>query len=48
MKMTYKLAWAAGLDAANRNMRKQGRSKWNAADYDLAVETFNRLMGISS
>ena len=38
------LARAAGTDAANRQMRAQGRSTWTAADYELAAETYNRLM----
>lgn len=41
--MTYELAMAAGKDAANRNMRKAGRDRWNEEDADLAVDTFNRL-----
>ena len=41
--MTYKLAWAAGLDAGNRSMRKAGRKKWSSRDRDVATSTFNRL-----
>jgi len=41
--MTRELAWAAGTDAGNNSMRRAGRSVWNKDDYDLAVDTFNRL-----
>ena len=41
--MTYDLAMAAGKDAANRQMRQAGRSVWSAVDYDLSVDTFDRL-----
>lgn len=43
MRLTRDLAWAAATDAANRQMRKAGRTAWSEADYDLAVTTFNRL-----
>jgi hypothetical protein len=43
--MTYELAHAAGWDAANRSMRKAGRTVWNKDDYDVACETMNRLLG---
>jgi hypothetical protein len=41
--MAYEIAMAAGRDAANARMRKAGRTKWNRADYNEAVRTFNRL-----
>lgn len=44
MKLTYELAMAAGRDAANRNMRKAGRSVWNEDDYNVAIDTYTRLM----
>ena len=43
LKMTYKLAHAAGTDAANRNMRSEGRKVWNAEDAEIAAATLNRL-----
>jgi hypothetical protein len=44
MRITYKLAHAAGMDAANRQMRENGRSAWNEDDYNLAAATMNRLL----
>jgi hypothetical protein len=41
--MTYSFAMAAAHDAANRQMRRDGRSRWNEADWDLMCETFKRL-----
>lgn len=41
--LTRDLAWAIAQDGANRQMRAAGRSKWSRADYDLAIETFDRL-----
>jgi hypothetical protein len=46
MKMTYKLAHAAGMDAANARMRKAGRTKWNRADYNHCWAVFNRLFPV--
>jgi hypothetical protein len=43
IKMTYELAHAAGMDAANARMRRAGRAKWNRADYNHCWEVFNRL-----
>lgn len=34
---------ASAWDAANRQMRKAGRSKWGRADYDLACDVQERL-----
>jgi hypothetical protein len=45
IEMTYKLAMAAGRDAANRQMRAAGRSAWNEDDCALACATFDRLYG---
>lgn len=42
---TYRIAMAAGRDAANRNMRADGRSSWNDTDWDIAAEVTARLMG---
>ena len=47
MKLTYEIARAAGQDAANRNMRKNHRKKWNQADYNISVREFNRLWPVS-
>ena len=40
---TYELAMAAGKDAANAQMRKAGRKRWNVADWNLMVAIFERL-----
>lgn len=39
MSTDYKLAWAAATDAANKQIRKAGREKWNHKDYSLACDT---------
>lgn len=41
----YKLAMAAGRDAATRHMRKTGRAVWSVEDYNIAVATVDRLLG---
>jgi len=41
--MTRELAFAAGTDAANRQMRKAGRTRWNLDDRNLAGETTVRI-----
>ncbi|HYT43822.1 MAG TPA: hypothetical protein VEP90_15895 [Methylomirabilota bacterium] len=43
MKLTRELALAAAQDEANRQMRKNGRSKWSKKDYILACKVFNCL-----
>lgn len=43
IELTRKIAWAVATDAANSRMRKQNRTKWNRADYNTAVATFERL-----
>lgn len=43
IEMTRTLANAAAMDAANRNMRKNGREQWNEDDYNIASREFNRL-----
>ena len=45
MNITYKIAMAAGHDAANRQMKAAGRAAWNEADFNLAAETVARLLG---
>lgn len=37
------LASSIATDAANRQMRKAGRSKWSKADYNEATRTFARV-----
>jgi len=44
MNVTYKIAMAAGQDAANRQMRANGRTEWNDEDYAVAVETTGHLL----
>ena len=39
-----RIARSAGEDAANRRMRKAGRRRWTAADYDHAVDVMNHLL----
>lgn len=49
MKITldYELARAIATDAANRNMRKNGRKKWSERDYMIAVSTLNELYPVN-
>lgn len=44
--MTYEIAQACALDAANAQMRKSGRKTWSLEDRNLAAETFQRLYPI--
>lgn len=48
LEMTEELAHAAANDAANRQMRRAGRTAWSAEDFDLAVNTFEQLYGWSN
>ncbi len=41
--MDYHLAMAMGHDAADRQMRREGRTTWNIDDWNLAAETVERL-----
>ena len=43
--MTPKIAMAAGRDAANRHAKQHGRDAWNEDDWNVAVETVDRLLG---
>ncbi len=43
----YEIAMAAGRDAANRRVRKAGRTRWNLSDWNEACRVFNKLMGIA-
>ena len=45
IKVTYGIAFAAGKDAANANMRKCGREVWNEDDFNIAARTMNDLLG---
>ena len=42
MRMTYRIAYSLGLDAANQQMRAANRSAWNDGDAALAASTLNR------
>ena len=42
MRMTYKIAYSIGLDAANRQMHSAGRTAWNEGDATLAARTLNQ------
>ena len=42
--MDRKLAFAAAMDAANRQMRRAGRATWNRDDLALAADTRLRLL----
>ena len=44
-RQALRIARSAGEDAANRRMRKAGRRRWTAADYDCAVDTMNHVLG---
>ncbi len=43
IKMTRELAYAIGLDEANRSMHAAGRKVWNDEDYAVGCETFRRV-----
>ena len=43
-RQALRIARAAGEDAANRRMRKAGRRRWTAADYEHAINVMNRLL----
>lgn len=44
MTLTRELAFAAGTDAANRNMRANCRKRWNAEDAGIACDKTNRML----
>lgn len=46
IELTEELCRAAAMDAANRNMRKSGRTIWNKEDYNIAVRELERLSPI--
>lgn len=39
----HRLATDAGMDEANRRMRKAGRTAWDESDYAAACETFEKV-----
>lgn len=43
IEMTRTMANDAAMDAANRNMRKNGREQWSEEDYNIAHKEFERL-----
>jgi len=45
MATTTQIARALGADAANKQMRADGRIAWSKADCDLAAKTMMRLLG---
>jgi hypothetical protein len=45
MTITYKIAMAAGRDAANRQMKAAGRTSWNEDDWNAAAKVTEELMG---
>lgn len=45
-ELTPELIGAAGMDAASRAMRKAGRTKWSAEDYNIGAKEANRLWAI--
>ena len=42
--LTEALARAAGMDAGNESMRKNGRTVWNEDDYNAASALTNKLL----
>ena len=41
--LSLEMAYAAGADAANRNMRQAGRRAWSYEDFAIAVAELKRL-----
>ena len=42
--LNYDICMAIGQDAGDCNMRKQGRTVWNSADFNIAAATTNALL----
>lgn len=40
---TYELVTAAAKDEADRQMRRDKRTRWNIDDWNVMCETFDRL-----
>lgn len=43
-QIDYKLAMAAGMDAANAQMRRSGRTSWSHEDWNLAAKVTGELL----
>ena len=43
-ELNKSMAYAAGMDAGNRNMRKEGRKVWNEKDWNVASKITNDLL----
>lgn len=46
--MDRKLAYSCAMDAANRNMRAEGRLAWDEDDSEAYCEAFNRLWPLTA
>lgn len=46
--MTYQIAHAAGMDAGNASMAKNGRAAWNEDDYNECERVTNSLLDMIS
>ena len=46
-EMTYDLGMAIFKDAANRSMRKAGRTAWSEEDYNVGIDAFNACLPVS-
>lgn len=46
--MTREIARASATDEANRNMKKDNRTKWNREDLDIAAQVFDKLWPIEA
>jgi len=44
--LTREIAYAAGMDAGNRSMRRAGRKTWSLEDRNAAATETNRLFDI--
>jgi hypothetical protein len=44
VRMTVRIARAAGWDAGNRSMKAGGRTAWNEEDWNVACEVFETMM----
>jgi len=46
--LTRDTAWATATDAADRQMRAEGRDAWDSEDLELAINTFELLGPVGS
>ena len=44
IQITYKMAMAAGRDAANRSMMKAGRTEWTRDDRNIGAVLVTKLL----